>query len=71
MPSTLVVNFLAVSLFIGGSFISASPVEAKGSAQSKMDLAELMFFNGNIDGAIRAYKQALAMEPELTQCHMG
>ena len=71
LPSTLVVNFLAVSLFIGGSFISASPVEAKGSAQSKMDLAELMFFNGNIDGAIRAYKQALAMEPELTQCHMG
>lgn len=69
--SGLVINLLALSLLVGGSIAAAVPAYAKGSAQSKMDLAELMFFNGNIDGAIRAYKQALAMEPDMVQCHMG
>lgn len=63
------VNVLVASL-VAGSF-SAIPAESKGSAQSKMDLAELMFFNGNIDGAIRAYRQALSMQPDLVQAHMG
>jgi len=69
LASSLVVNALVASLMAGG--FSVMQVEAKGSAQSKMDLAELMFFNGNIDGAIRAYKQALSMQPDLVQAHMG
>lgn len=68
----LAANLLAASLMLTSSMATICPVEAKSSSpQSKMDLAELMFFNGNIDGAIRAYKQALAMQPDLVQAHMG
>lgn len=71
LSSAIVLQLLALNFCVGGSFLSAVPAYAKGSAQSKMDLAELMFFNGNIDGAIRAYRQALAMQPDLVQAHMG
>ena len=46
-------------------------VSAKPSAGDKMQLGELMFFNGNIDGAINAFRQALVLDPKLWTAHLN
>lgn len=43
----------------------------KDSAQKKMELANLLLFNGNTDGAIRALQQAVELDPDMMEAHMG
>jgi tetratricopeptide (TPR) repeat protein len=45
--------------------------EAKPTAASKMQLGELLFFNGNIDGAINAFRYALTLNPKLWEAHLN
>lgn len=58
---------LAGVLLLGCSASS----QAKPTASSKMQLGELLFFNGNIDGAINAFRQAIVLDPKMWEAHLN
>jgi Tfp pilus assembly protein PilF len=64
---------LAMGLLLTTGVYSLGPQVclAKGTAQSKLELANLLLFNGNTDGAIRALQQAIELDPNMMEAHMG
>jgi tetratricopeptide (TPR) repeat protein len=68
----LITLAIAVPLAVGAASFCGSPALAgKPTAQSKMQLGELLFFNGNIDGAINAFRYAIALDPKRWDAHLN
>jgi len=61
---------LALAWVVVQSLALADLAWCKPSATDKLQLGELMFFNGNIDGAIRAFRRAIELNPKLWEAHM-
>jgi tetratricopeptide (TPR) repeat protein len=62
---------------IGGALLVAvslstfiSPVWAQSSAERELKFGEALYLNGNVAGAVRAYKVAEALEPTLRRAHL-
>lgn len=51
--------------------ISKSKEKPKGSATKKIQTAELLFFNGNPDAAIKAFEDALDIDPNQWEAHLS
>ncbi|MBI4533450.1 MAG: tetratricopeptide repeat protein [Candidatus Melainabacteria bacterium] len=65
------VGFVQVVVLVSVLLASSVEVVGKPSASSKVQLGELLFFNGNIDGAINAFRHALILDPNLWQAHLN
>jgi len=71
-PLRLATVAVAVSCCVGVIGFAAPHARAKqATASSKMQLGELLFFNGNIDGAINAFRGALMLKPDLWEAHLN
>jgi protein O-GlcNAc transferase len=73
MDSSIKVNIFLISyigLLTGWTFCEA-PAYAKDNAYEKMDLGQAMYFNGNINGAIREFQEAAALNPKLWEAHQN
>ncbi len=61
---------LMLGLSVSLSFGLSPAAQAKDSAAHKMDLGDLMFFNGNTEGAIRAYRRSIEIDPNFLDGHL-
>lgn len=64
------VGLTAISLAVLALLVCPAS-QAKGSANDKMQLGELLYFNGNVEGAIRCFKKAIQMKPNMWQAHLN
>jgi tetratricopeptide (TPR) repeat protein len=67
----LLISQMGVLAFLGWTFCEVRPALAKDSAYEKMELGQVMYFNGNINGAIREFQAAVALNPKLWEAHIN
>lgn len=70
--NTLFSALLATSIALGAVVpVLPSLAAAKPSYDKKMQMGQLLYFNGNVDQAIKAFKTAAALKPEAFEPHLN
>ncbi|MBX9687614.1 MAG: tetratricopeptide repeat protein [Candidatus Obscuribacterales bacterium] len=61
------------ALTLGGFISAGQPLSAatKPTYASKMQMGQLLYFNGNVDQAIRAFKYAAQLKPDAFDPHLN
>lgn len=66
--SALLATSIAISAFVP---LQGAAAAAKPSYDKKMQMGQLLYFNGNVDQAIKAFKTASSLKPEAFEPHLN
>ena len=69
---TLISALLATSVVLGSAVsLPSAEAAAKPTYDKKMQMGQLLYFNGNVDQAIKAFKTAASLKPEAFEPHLN